>query len=385
MKNTLFLMAIATCLTSCSKDDNNSISPSVPPTVITGPSDVVSLSDNNIQTYYEATGANVSFVVPNKDAKAISAYSLWSAGDTPDTDPQTWSVKGSTDNKTWVEIDSRKDINFCARNQEIAFEINKTQSYKYIKFEVQPKGGKKMRLAEVRFYEESPNSQWKDFTYPAIIFSDLASSSKGSKYYNQLVQDKKSYLQYHAREVAKILYHSDKDPMMDIRTVSYILKDYDGVSQKSGNPPHITIEYSTRHIENSYNQSLFKLDYETRGVLYHEMTHAFQHMPKGVGNYGDSKVCWSCIEGVADAVRIHAGFVDFKERKAGGDYRDGYKTTGFFIQWLTTKDPDAIRKFNESVRTLDPWSFDKAMKFIFGNEATIEGIWSEYQNALKTQ
>ena len=37
-------------------------------------------------------------------------------------------------------------------------------------------------------------------------------------------------------------------------------------------------------------------------------------------------------------------------RKPGGNWMDGYRTTGFFIQWLTTKDPDAIRKFHETVR-----------------------------------
>ena len=52
---------------------------------------------------------------------------------------------------------------------------------------------------------------------------------------------------------------------------------------------------------------------------------------------------------------------------------DGYRTTGFFIQWLTTKDPDAIRKFHETVRDLDEWSFDKAMKRMFGDDASIEG------------
>ena len=54
---------------------------------------------------------------------------------------------------------------------------------------------------------------------------------------------------------------------------------------------------------------------------------------------------------------------------------DGYRTTGFFIQWLTTKDPDAIRKFHETVR-------DKAMKRMFGDDASIEGLWNEYQAFL---
>ena len=91
---------------------------------------------------------------------------------------------------------------------------------------------------------------------------------------------------------------------------------------------------------------------------------------------------WACIEGLADAVRAQAGYFDMSTRKPGGNWMDGYRTTGFFIQWLTTKDPDAIRKFHETVRDLDEWSFDKAMKRMFGDDASIEGLWNEYQAFL---
>ena len=91
---------------------------------------------------------------------------------------------------------------------------------------------------------------------------------------------------------------------------------------------------------------------------------------------------WASIEGLADAVRAQAGYFDMSTRKPGGNWMDGYRTTGFFIQWLTTKDPDAIRKFHETARGPDEWSFDKAMKRMFGEDASIEGLWNEYQAFL---
>ena len=124
------------------------------------------------------------------------------------------------------------------------------------------------------------------------------------------------------------------------------------------------------------------LDFETRGVLFHELVHAYQFEPKGIGSYSTNKTFWACIEGLADAVRAQAGYFDMSTRKPGGNWMDGYRTTGFFIQWLTTKDPDAIRKFHETVRDLDEWSFDKAMKRMFGDDASIEGLWNEYQAFL---
>lgn len=159
-------------------------------------------------------------------------------------------------------------------------------------------------------------------------------------------------------------------------------KDYDGVSAKSGNPPVISIEYSTQHIEKSANESLYKLDFETHGVLYHELVHAYQFEPRGIGSYSTNKEFWACIEGMADAVRAEAGFFDMNTRKPGGNWMDGYRTTGFFIQWLKTKDPDAIRKFHLTVRDLKVWSFDKAIKSVFGEDSSIEGMWNEYQAFL---
>ena len=130
------------------------------------------------------------------------------------------------------------------------------------------------------------------------------------------------------------------------------------------------VSYTHLDVYKRQNESLYKLDFETRGVLFHELVHAYQFEPKGIGSYSTNKTFWACIEGLADAVRAQAGYFDMSTRKPGGNWMDGYRTTGFFIQWLTTKDPDAIRKFHETVRDLDEWSFDKAMKRMFGDDAS---------------
>ena len=226
-------------------------------------------------------------------------------------------------------------------------------------------------------------TDWKEFNYPAVDFEVLDPQTKGASIYTDLVQDPDAYIKYHAEKVAEILFYTAKDTMNDVQTIQYTLKDYDGVSAKSGNPPVISIVYSTQHIEKSANESLYKLDFETRGVLYHELVHAYQFEPKGIGSYSTNKEFWACIEGMADAVRAEAGFFDWSTRKPGGNWMDGYRTTGFFFQWLTTKDPDAIRKLHLTVRDLEVWSFDKAIKSIFGEDSSIEGMWNEYQAFLE--
>lgn len=47
------------------------------------------------------------------------------------------------------------------------------------------------------------------------------------------------------------------------------------------------------------------MDFETQGVLLHELTHAYQLEPQGIGSYGTNKVFWAFIEGMA--VPVHYG------------------------------------------------------------------------------
>ena len=143
--------------------------------------------------------------------------------------------------------------------------------------------------------------------------------------------------------------------------------------------------YSTRHIEKSFAKNdTAKLFFETRGVLLHELTHAYQLEPQGIGSYGTNRVFWAFIEGMADAVRVaNGGFDGPNARPKGGNYMDGYRTAGYFFVWLRdNKDPEFLRKFNRSTLEVVPWSFDGAIKHILGNEYNIDELWHEYQVAV---
>ena len=118
-------------------------------------------------------------------------------------------------------------------------------------------------------------------------------------------------------------------------------------------------------------------------MLYLELTHAYQLEPQGIGGYKPGTEFWVFIEGMADAVRYHNGFFPVDSRKPGGHWMDGYRTTGFLLEWLTGKDPDFLRKFNKSALEIVPWSFDKAMKHIFGEQVTTDSLWEEYQAFLQ--
>lgn len=343
---------------------------------------VPELSDGDPTTCFVGTNGVNQIVFDKPYTTPVQSYQVYSSGETPIHDPVVWTLKGSFDGKNWVVIDERKEQQFCSRYQEILYPIAQPSNYKQYMLEAQTVNGDTLVLGDVLFHEENQSAKWTDFNYPDVDFEVLDPDTKGASVYSDLVQDPDEYIRYHARKVAEILFYTAKDTMNDVQKIRYTLKDYDGVSAKDGNPPVISIVYSTQHIEKSAEESLYKLDFETRGVLYHELVHAYQFEPKGIGSYSTNKTFWACIEGLADAVRAQAGYFDMSTRKPGGHWMDGYRTTGFFIQWLTTKDPDAIRKFHETVRDLEVWSFDKAIKRVFGEEYSIEGMWSEYQTFL---
>ena len=226
---------------------------------------------------------------------------------------------------------------------------------------------------------------WGKYNVGTILFEDKAPETKGSDVYHRIIPDAESYIKAQAREVLATLYNSPDDSIPTVNKIHYTLEDIEGVSAKGGGNGDVTIFYSTRHIEKSFAKNdTAKLFFETRGVLLHELTHAYQLEPQGIGSYGTNRVFWAFIEGMADAVRVaNGGFDGPNARPKGGNYMDGYRTAGYFFVWLRdNKDPEFFRKVNLSTCYFVPCSFDVAIKQILGNEYNIDELWHEYQVAV---
>lgn len=225
---------------------------------------------------------------------------------------------------------------------------------------------------------------WDNFNVGTILFEDKAPGTAGSDIYHRIIPDAESYIKDQAKVVLSTLYSSPEDSIPPVDKIHYTLEDIEGISAKGGAYGDVTIFYSTRHIEKSFEEAdTAKLFFETRGVLLHELTHAYQLEPQGIGDYGSNRVFWAFIEGMADAVRVANGGFGPDARPKGGNYMDGYRTAGYFFVWLRdNKDPEFLRKFNKSTLEVVPWSFDGAIKHILGNEYDIDNLWHEYQVAV---
>lgn len=230
----------------------------------------------------------------------------------------------------------------------------------------------------------TPESMWDNYHVGEVKFINQSPETKGAQIYGHIIPNPEEYIAQSARKVLHTLYFSPEDSIPGIQKIEYTLKDYEGISAKGGGVPNVNIVYSTRWVESAFGENdTAKLDHETKGVLYHELTHAFQLEPQGIGSYGTNKVFWSFIEGTADAVRYLNGCFTLEDRPKGGNYMDGYRTTGFFFGWLTkTKDPDFLRKMNKSTLEIVPWSYDAAIKHVLGEKYNIDELWNEYMVAM---
>ena len=229
----------------------------------------------------------------------------------------------------------------------------------------------------------SVSDNWSQFNYPEINFVNHAADTKGWQIYHRIIPEPQQYIKGTIKDVISTLYWSADDSIPDVKKINYRFENIDGISAKDGAPPEISIFYRSRWVEKSEKDfGDDKVLFETRGVLLHELTHGFQLEPQGIGSYGTNKTFWAFIEGMADAVRIHNAGFPAKNRKPGGNWMDGYQTTGYFLDWLTTKDADFLRKFNKSTLEVVPWSFDGAIKHVLGNQYSIGDLWKEYQESI---
>ena len=96
---------------------------------------------------------------------------------------------------------------------------------------------------------------WSKYNVGTILFEDKAPNSKGANIYHRIIQDAESYIKDQAQTVLATLYNSPKDSIPTVNNIHYTLEDIDGVSAKGGDHGNISIFYSTRHIEKSFEKN----------------------------------------------------------------------------------------------------------------------------------
>lgn len=225
---------------------------------------------------------------------------------------------------------------------------------------------------------------WVRVASPKVVY--LNDGSSGALAFAALVPDAQAYILAIARGVAQKLYKSPADvPAFD--RMELRIREWnggpdepaDGVAWKAGDPQSgIIVNVNTRYLQ-KFSAGGGNMAEEVRGILFHEMTHAYQHYenmdPAG-------------LESMADLVRYQAGYIDKKARQLGGSYRDPYKTGAFFFAYLVEQRgfKDFAYCFNATAKpgSSFPWSWENAIGACAGGGNAAQ-LWAEYQAWLPGQ
>lgn len=356
-------------------------------------------------------------------ATVIDAYTITSANDVPGRDPKNWQLLGSNDGTNWTTVDTRSNETFATRFQTRSYLTTNTQAYRHYRLHVTANNNSQiLQIAEVQFISLNPNGSTSSVAVSSSSSSLRSSSSSirssssslrsssssarssssvggnwtavaspgvdyrndnttGAQLFRSLVPDSSivSYVHEIAQKVAQILYTSPTEvpafSTLELRIESWN-DDPGGVAWKAGSPPRITVNVNAFHLERVKNAG-GNVAEEVKGVLYHEMVHAYQHARSGVDI--------SAVEGTADAVRYLAGYIPLSNRRAGGHWTNSYQTTGFFLVWIQQQKgfTNFIHDFNQQAKpgTAGVWSWDSAIRNTTGQG--VQALWDEYQTWLR--
>ncbi|MDR2997381.1 MAG: discoidin domain-containing protein, partial [Microbacterium sp.] len=97
--------------------------------------------DSRTKWCIDGPPAQVLWQAELASAAEVSSYSLTSANDVPDRDPQQWSFQGSTDGSSWTTLDSRTGAPFESRFQTKSYTVATPGSYRFYRFVFVPKAG----------------------------------------------------------------------------------------------------------------------------------------------------------------------------------------------------------------------------------------------------
>ncbi|XP_028781183.1 uncharacterized protein LOC114737427 [Neltuma alba] len=147
----------------------------------------------------------------------------------------------------------------------------------------------------------------------------------------------------------------------NVQKVILFVEDIGGVAFARGNEIHLSAIYV-----GTYPGDVKR---EVTGVLYHEMAHIWQWNGIGQANGG-------LIEGIADYVRLKAGYAPSRWAKPGqGDRWDqGYDVTAYFLDYCNSLRDGFVAELNKMMRT---GYSDDFFRQLLGK--SVDQLWRDYQ------
>jgi hypothetical protein len=206
-----------------------------------------------------------------------------------------------------------------------------------------------------------------------IVAVDNRTQTGNGQLFDLAMPDAEPFMIEAARLSCALLYKLPSEVPVT-NDLEVVIEDFDGVGELALNGASTTLRLSSLHMRNVADAG-GDVSAEIRGVSQYLIALDYVHESED-----PAAVSW-LHQGLGDWVRYEAGYTSIGERGPGGSWTDGFKTAGFFVDWLDETYPDAAYRLNQSMDPLDgvAWS-EEIFVAIFGSD--VATLWDDYQATL---
>ncbi len=262
--------------------------------------------------------------------------------------------------------------------EQISLSFSKPGTYS-VTLNTKNQHGKHQKHMEAAIKVLDPKQPWLGFKPAKVAIEFEDTQSDGYQRLTRIFPNLEQTINEVTYKLVPMLYQNFAQ-VPYFAKVTFQLKWMDTIAYRAGDENNMIIAFSSKYIaEKLAQQPDSQVEYELLGVLWHELTHGYQLSPIE-RTYGEPEV-HAFIEGMADLVRIDAGFHKTRTPKPSDNWLGGYTNTGFFLHWLKQQyGNDFTYQFNQTARTVSPWSFAGAIEQVTGEK--LQPLWQAYQDSL---
>lgn len=206
---------------------------------------------------------------------------------------------------------------------------------------------------------------FRDVCRPAVAYRNL-DTTKGYLF-DDAVSDPIAAVQDASATACALLYKTPAEAKQ-VASLPLLVEDFDGVAALASGE----IRLSTRHLETLSVQG-GDVAYEIGGLLHFVAALAYQHN-------GEAGAPMWVLTGSADFVRLRSGYFTVEDRPAAGTWTDGFRTTGFFFDWIAQEHSDFVRDLNLRLAPGGPGFQDAFFSEATGRNPDV--LWEEYLASL---
>ncbi|GAB4856592.1 hypothetical protein Ancab_014508 [Ancistrocladus abbreviatus] len=194
------------------------------------------------------------------------------------------------------------------------------------------------------------------------VINNAANTPGGKRFTNEVgINYSQDTLSAATTFIWRIFQQANPVDRKGVQKVTLIVESMGGVAYTLNNEIHLSANYVAGYSGN--------VKIEITGVLYHEMTHVWQWN-------GNGRAPGGLIEGVADYVRLKAGYAPSHWVKPGqGDRWDqGYDVTAYFLDYCNSLRNGFVAELNKKMRNGYSDSF---FNDLLGK--SVDQLWSDYK------